>query len=131
MTPYLLDADVAIALAVAGHVHHDSANRWLQGVEHAAMSPIVEGALVRYLVRAGVPTSTVSSIVRAAYDDPRIELWPDDVSYGDIDMRHVVGHRQVTDTYLAALAVKRGALLATFDRGLALSLPERTFLVPD
>lgn len=131
MTPYLLDANVAIALAAREHVDHRRANGWLQSVERAAMSAIVEGALVRYLVRVGVASPTAAALVRAAYDDPRIEFWSDDLSYGAIDLTHVVGHRQVTDTYLAALAVHHGGVLATFDRALAQSLPAQTFLIPD
>lgn len=131
MTPYLLDANVAIALAISEHVHHDRANRWLAGVQSAAMSPIVEGALVRYLVRTGVSARGIGQLVRAIYQDPRIELWPDDLSYGEVDLGHVTGHRQVTDTYLASLAAHHGGLLATFDRGLAQTLSAQTFLIPD
>ena len=36
---------------------------------------------------------------------------------------HVVGHRQVTDAYLLALAKTHGGKLATFDRGVAALLP--------
>ena len=34
-------------------------------------------------------------------------------------MNGVLGHRQVTDSYLAQLARARGGQLATFDQGLA------------
>ena len=47
------------------------------------------------------------------------EFWADAISYVDVDLRGVVGHRQVTDAYLASSARSRGARLATFDRGLA------------
>ena len=46
-------------------------------------------------------------------------------------VEHVVGHQQVTDSYLVALAVAHGGRLATFDRGLAEALPEGAFLIPD
>lgn len=46
-------------------------------------------------------------------------FWPDDVSFEQVRLRGVVGHRQVTDAYLAGLARQRGGQLATFDRGLA------------
>ena len=36
-----------------------------------------------------------------------------------VDLRGVVGHRQVTDSYLCALARFRGGRLVTLDRGLA------------
>jgi predicted nucleic acid-binding protein len=50
---------------------------------------------------------------------PRHEFWPDDLDYRDVPLHGVVGHRQVTDTYLAAMARKRSGALVTLDRGLA------------
>jgi predicted nucleic acid-binding protein len=38
--------------------------------------------------------------------------------YGQIALHGVQGHRQVTDTYLAALARNHGGKLVSFDRGL-------------
>ena len=49
----------------------------------------------------------------------RHEFWPDDVSYLDMPTTGIVGHRQVTDAYLALLARKCGGLLATMDQALA------------
>jgi predicted nucleic acid-binding protein len=49
------------------------------------------------------------------------EFWVDDVEGvvgPDLDAGLVVGHRQVTDVHLLALAVARGGRLATLDRGL-------------
>jgi predicted nucleic acid-binding protein len=42
----------------------------------------------------------------------------------------VIGHRQVTDAYLAHLARSRTGRLATFDRGLAEMRDDVTDLVP-
>ena len=45
-------------------------------------------------------------------------FWPDDVSLltpGVIDWHRVLGHRQVTDDYLLALAVRHGGRFVTFD----------------
>ncbi|CAN5740454.1 hypothetical protein BH24ACT5_BH24ACT5_25730 [soil metagenome] len=47
------------------------------------------------------------------------EFWPGDLRYSEINLRGVIGHRQVTDAYLAGLARARAGPLATFDRGLA------------
>lgn len=46
------------------------------------------------------------------------------------DLTHVVGHRHVTDAYLAALAASRGGRLATFDQALAASVPDLVELIP-
>lgn len=114
-----------------GHVHHDHAHRWLSRVEHAAITPVVEGALVRYLVRVGVGTAGVTALLEAIHDHPRIEFWPDELSYADVDLRGVFGHRQVTDAYLVASAVRRGAIVATFDQALVATWPGATVLIPD
>jgi predicted nucleic acid-binding protein len=49
---------------------------------------------------------------------PEHEFWPDDLPYDASILRGVLGHRQVTDAYLVALARRRRARLATFDAGL-------------
>jgi uncharacterized protein len=46
-------------------------------------------------------------------------FWPDDVSLCDSGVVSLtVGHRQLTDVYLLALAVRREGRLATFDRSI-------------
>ncbi len=61
---------------------------------------------------------------------PRREFWPDGLGYGEASMYGVLGHRQVTDAYLAALTRAYSGRLATFDRGLAALHPDVTVLVP-
>lgn len=126
---YLLDANALIALVISDHEHHDTAVRWAAEVDEIALCPIVEGAFVRFLVRAGESYATAVAALSGFYDSPRCAFWPDSISYTDVDLRHVVGHRQVTDAYLAALAVSRGCLLATFDQALAEVLPNETELI--
>ncbi|GAB3751754.1 TA system VapC family ribonuclease toxin [Microlunatus parietis] len=127
---YLLDADVLIALVVANHEHHDRAARWARDAESIALCPIVEGALVRFLVRTGETPATAKAVLEAMHDSARCEFWEDSFSYSAADLDHVTGHRQVTDTYLAALAQSRHGRLATFDRGLAKAHPAQTTLIP-
>jgi len=50
-------------------------------------------------------------------------------SYTAAQLGHVIGYRQVTDAYLAALAASRGCRLATFDYTLAKVLPNETELI--
>jgi uncharacterized protein len=116
----LLDANVLIALVVADHVHHEAADAWLADrSDPFATCPITQGALVRLLVREGQSAAAAGAVVAELVKDGRHEFWADDVSYLDVDLRGVIGHRQVTDAYLAALARGRRGRLATFDRGLA------------
>lgn len=126
----LLDANVLIALTETDHVHHDASESWLVSWEGPfASCPITQGALVRSLVRNGSSAADASVVVRDLRASARHESWPDDLPYDEVDLRGVMGHRQVTDAYLAALARSRGARLATFDRALAGLHPEVAILV--
>lgn len=127
----LLDANVLIALVVADHVHHDAAEAWLASSQDSfATCPITQGSLVRLLVRDGEKADLAASVVREIAASQRHEFWPDDLSYSDVPMAGVIGHRQVTDAYLAALARARAARLATFDAGLAALHADVADLVP-
>jgi toxin-antitoxin system PIN domain toxin len=127
----LLDANVLIALIVADHVHHDAADAWLAGLrEPFATCPITQGSLVRLLVRDGEKADQAIPVVREITASPRHEFWPDDLGYADVSMAGVMGHRQVTDAYLAALARARGGRLATFDNGLAALHADIADLIP-
>jgi len=126
---YLLDANALIALAISEHEHHDTAVRWVAEVDEIALCPIVEGALVRFMVRAGESYTTALAALSALHASSRCAFWPDSISYTDANLRHVFGHRQVTDAYLAALAASRGCLLATFDQALTDVLPKATELI--
>ncbi len=128
---YLLDANVLIAMTVAEHEHHSRVSTWLSTVDRIALCPVVEGSLVRFLVRIGESVDAAREVLRSLHANSRCEFWPDELSYADADLSHVRGHRQVTDAYLAALAATRGgALLATLDQALARDRPAHTLLVP-
>ena len=127
---YLLDSNVLIALTVQEHEHHERATIWASTVDRFAICPIVEGALVRFLVRLGESPITAAVVIQRIADLPSCEFWPDSISYGDVDLAHVVGHRQITDAYLVSLARAHDTAVATFDEGLVSSLPEHTLLLP-
>jgi uncharacterized protein len=127
----LLDANVLIALVVADHVHHDAAEAWLAATsEPFATCPITQGSLVRLLIRDGEKADFATSVMREIADSPRHQFWPDDIGFVDVSMIGVIGHRQVTDAYLAALARVRKGRLVTFDAGLAALHPDVADLVP-
>lgn len=69
-------------------------------------------------------------VVTEVHHDPRHEFWADEVSYTEIRIDGVLGHRQVADAYVAGLARRRGATLATFDGGLATVHPDVAQVVP-
>jgi toxin-antitoxin system PIN domain toxin len=127
----LLDSNVLIALVVAEHVHHDAAAEWLSTSDTGfATCPITQGSLVRFLLRSGQAASTARDVVIAMGGASRHEFWPDDVPFADVELGGVVGHRQVTDAYLAQLARSRQGQLVTLDSGLAHLHSDVAVLVP-
>ena len=131
MTTYLLDANVLIALTVVEHEHHARTSAWASRINGFALCPVVEGALVRFLIRMGESARVAKDVLRAVHELPGCEFWPASQSYVATDLGHVRGHRQVTDAYLVSLAASRtDSALATLDEGLVRSLPDRPLLVP-
>jgi uncharacterized protein len=127
----LLDANVLISLVVSDHIHHDAAEQWLSDTTTAfATCPITQGSLVRFLVREGQTASAAQDVIGAIANDPRHEFWPDSISFGEVEMVGVVGHRQVTDAYLAQLARSHKGRLATLDHALAQLHSDVAELVP-
>ena len=127
----LLDANVLIAAVAVDHPHHAIAESWLGANPAVALCPITEGALVRFLVRTGESATTITTILTDLHRLDEVEFWPDSVSYRSMDFTGIHGHRQVTDSYLVALATARHSRVVTFDNGLALAHPARTVhLVP-
>jgi uncharacterized protein len=128
----LLDANVLIALLVDDHVHHTAAESWFAGMPgNFATCPVTQGSLLRLLLREGQSAAAARAVLSQAAASPRHEFWPDDVAYTDVPTAGVVGHRQVTDAYLAELARSRQARLATFDRAMAKLHHDVAELVPD
>ena len=126
----LLDGNVLVALAVVDHLHHAAARRWFRVVEaRFATTPITQGTLLRLLIRNDLGASQALSVLRGITRHPRHDFWPDDHPYDAPALRGVVGHRQVTDGYLAALARRRKGRIATFDDGLVIAQPDVVELI--
>jgi|CXWL01.1.fsa_nt_gi toxin-antitoxin system PIN domain toxin len=125
----LLDANVLIALSFADHQHHRHATQWLGEARTFATTPSVQGALVRFAIRVATPTHAIDLIELLA-GHPRHQFWADEAPFSRHLMRGIIGHRQVTDAYLAEAAASRGSKLATFDHGLQLLRPRAVELIP-
>jgi toxin-antitoxin system PIN domain toxin len=130
VSTFLVDGNVLIALVVTDHVHHDVAIDWFERDEpQLATCPITEGTLLRFLLREGRPA--VEAI--AALDTIRSQdwhvFWPDALAYDSTHLAGVIGHRQVTDAYLVALARHNAAKVASFDKGLAALHPDHVHLL--
>ena len=116
----LLDGNVLVALSVTDHVHHHAVVEWFAADERGFVTtPTTQGTLLRFLLRAGLDAADASAVLEGVRAHARHRFWADDTPYEAATLRGVVGHRQVTDAYLAARARAQGGRLATLDRGLA------------
>jgi toxin-antitoxin system PIN domain toxin len=125
---YLLDANVLIALAWPEHSENERAGRWF--ARHArggwATCPITQAALVRVLSnpafseRALTPSGALQVLSRNVAV-PGHHFWSDSIGVREAMERMpgvLTGHRQITDAYLIALAIRNKGRLATLDRGI-------------
>lgn len=121
----LLDINVLIALLDAQHVHHRTALAWLQGniAEGWASCPLTQNGVIRILSQpaypGSLPPAAVAMRLAEATQTEWHRFWPDDVSLLDGEVANwdaVLGSRQVTDTYLLALAVRHGGRFVSLDR---------------
>ena len=125
----LLDVNVLIALLDAGHLHHAAATRWL--ALHArsgwASCPLTQNGCLRILSLSSYPnaqpTGRVAERLGRAMAGGNHAFWPDSISLleaGVLRWDRVLTSRQITDTYLLALAAAQGGRLVTFDRGISI-----------
>jgi toxin-antitoxin system PIN domain toxin len=126
----LLDVNVLIALLDSDHASHDSAINWF--AKHAregwASCPITQNGCMRVMSNPAYPNplpvqAVIKRLAEACRQDIH-EFWPDEVSLLDsdvVDSTRIHGARQLTDTYLLALAVQHEGRLVTFDTGIPLA----------
>ena len=126
----LLDGSVLIALSITNHVHHERAGRWFASVRRCSTCPITQGTLLRTLVRTGLGVDTALRMLETLTGNERHEFWSDDRPYDAETVARVIGHKQVTDAYLATLARSHKGRLATLDEGFAVTHFDVVDLVP-
>lgn len=132
VTTHLLDVNVLVALAVPDHVHSAAAHWWYAelGSGHSvATCPITQTGFLRFVVRTGLHWQDGVAFLADLSED-RHSFWPADVDARTVDGARVMGHRQVTDAYLAQLSRHHDGKLTTLDRGLAQAHPDVAVLVP-
>jgi toxin-antitoxin system PIN domain toxin len=131
----LLDVNVLIALLDAGHVHHAAAGRWLDShladgpAAGWASCPLTQNGCLRILSNRAYPRPQPVAAVAARRAEgaapPHHALWADDLSVLEparFTHERWLDSRQITDAYLLALAVHRGGVFVTLDRGIDISL---------
>jgi toxin-antitoxin system PIN domain toxin len=121
----LLDVNVWVALFDDSHIHNADALRLVaQPGLQIATCALTENGVLRVLNLPGYARRTPPgfqavreklALVCAEVDH---EFWTCDVSLRDgavLQWQRIMGHNQITDAYLLALAVRHGGALATFD----------------
>ena len=140
MTLYSPDVNTWLALAWEGHVHHETAAAWIEGVAEPCQflfSRYSQLGLLRLMTNAQVMGESVVSIERAfaVYDDlladPRIEFMREPENL-ELLMRNVskpfarqAATKLIGDFYLMAFAVATEATTVTFDKAMARALRVR------
>ena len=126
----LLDVNILIALSDPGHNFHQTAKSWV--LSHAengfASCPLTQNGCIRIVSQPGyryqIPLMEAVQTLQKICQSPGHQFWPDDISLMDaatFDHRKIHGHRQLTDIYLLALAVKNQGCFVTFDGAIPLS----------
>ena len=128
----LLDVNVIVALFDGDHVHHDAAHDWFSDVRRRgwATTPITEMGALRVLSSpayhgAAVTPTTMREHMRTFCAGAGHVFWPGDVSLLDeavLSAHATLTHRQLTDVWLLALAVRHRGRLETFDLSIPMSV---------
>jgi toxin-antitoxin system PIN domain toxin len=120
----LLDVNVLIALLDAAHMHHARATQWLQQqIAYGwASCPLTQNGCLRIMAQPAYPQAlplvAVASRLAQATAHPAHAFLADDYSLLDANQlhwQHLLGHRQITDSYLLGLAVRQQCRFVSFD----------------
>lgn len=128
---HLLDVNVWVALLDEAHVFHAQALAFVQRRKlKIATCALTENGVIRvlnlpaYSKLGPVGFEAVTRKLADICTELDHEFWPDDVSLrtpGLVQWPRVLGHQQISDIYLLALAVAHGGCLVTLDHGVALT----------
>jgi toxin-antitoxin system PIN domain toxin len=131
----LLDVNVLIALAWPSHVHHRLAQDWFSRNKHRGWStcPITQMGFIRIssnpkFIDGAVSPSEAIGLLRQVTSAEDHSFWADTLDIAnEIEMLrpYLLGHKQITDAYLLALAVYQKGKLVTLDGGIATLLPDK------
>jgi uncharacterized protein len=123
---HLLDGNVLYALIDEAHVHHTPSRQWFSGLSGGfATCPITQGTLVRLVMRlGGHGVEQALALLGVVTAHAKHHFWPDMLPYDKVRWHGVIGHRQVTDAYLAGLARHHEGKLVSFDKGLVALHPD-------
>ncbi len=105
-------------------MHHAAIRSWFaaRAADGWATCPVTESGFVRVssnrkALPAALGVEEARGVLAALRSAGAHTFLPADVSMVDDDVPRLLGHRQVTDAHLLALARRRRASLVTFDGG--------------
>jgi len=135
MKTFLADTNVLIALLWPTHTRHSVVVKWFNRHRSRgwATCPVTQLGFVRVVSnpafsRDAVTPAEAMSLLAGNTSATDHVFWPDELSFEQAVTfagNRLVGHQQVTDAYLAALAMHRGGVLATLDEAIiALTEPK-------
>ena len=131
---WLLDGNVLVALRIDSHVHHDRVHRWFAalGQDRFATCVLTQGTLLRLHMKAAVDRGAAAAweALKEVSAHPKHEWWGDSLNFLKVPHRHLQGSTQVTDAWLAEIARRRKARLATLDSGFAVLHSDVAVLLP-
>ena len=128
---YLADVNVWLAMALIGHVHQTSAQRWFEDpdIQTIGFCRITQNGFLRLLTNPQVMGANVVSAAEAwrLYDafcqDSRVRQLPEPPGLESEWRTQAAGQLRGpnfwTDAYLAAFASAADLTIVTFDRGFA------------
>lgn len=131
---WLLDGNVLVALAIDTHEFHQRVRRWFDSLSDPfATCAITEGTLLRLHMKLAADSSATAAwtVLAAIHQMTDHVFWDDGFSYREIKPTSLTGLKQVTDAWLAELARRHGAQLATLDAGLVSLHEDVGFLIPN
>lgn len=120
----LLDVNVLIALLDGSHIHHARASQWLaREIEQGwASCPLTQNGCLRIMAQPAYPQAqplaAVAGRLAQATAHSAHQFIADDYSLLDgaqIAWQSLLGHRQISDTYLLGLAVRHDCCFVSFD----------------
>lgn len=131
---WLFDGNVLIAMMLPHHPDHHRVHRWLATIRDQpfATCSVTEGTLLRMHMQLGHDQSAAAAwqALTAIHSHPMQHFWPENFSYTEISPTRLTSHRQITDSWLAELARRKGGNLATLDVALSTLWPDATLLIP-
>jgi uncharacterized protein len=128
LTGFLLDANALIALGWPSHEHHQQIHEWFKvnAKKGWATTPFTQAAFVRVISQPAFSNGAIGPREAAELLTRSTSNRYHSFLALDIEIAEVIGictgglmgHRQLTDAYLLASAMKTSRKLLTFDSGL-------------